>query len=96
MKSQELMKSWEEGSDQEAKWKPFEMCLMNVSLKIWVLWEGSTHGIGGREGVNTIWERLDRAVATTDWLEMFLATNVVHLECGSSDHKPLIIRLKGI
>ena len=45
------MKSWEEGSNQEAKWKPLGMCLMNVSLKIWVLWEGSTHGIGGQEGV---------------------------------------------
>ena len=44
----------------------------------------------------TIWERLDRAVATTNWLDMFPATKVLHLECGSSDHKPLIIRLKGI
>ena len=35
---------------------------------------------------NTIWERLDRAVATTDWIDMFHATKVVHLECGSSDH----------
>ncbi|XP_075650090.1 uncharacterized protein LOC142620636 [Castanea sativa] len=50
-------------------------------------------GIGGG---NTIWERLDCAVATTDWIDMFPATKVVHLECGSSDHKPLIIRLKGI
>ena len=57
------------------------MCLTNVSLKTWVLWEGNTHGIGGRWG-NTIWERLDRAVATTDWIDMFLATKVVHLECG--------------
>ena len=50
----------------------------------------------GMGGGNIIWERLDRAVATTDWLDMFPATKVVHLECGSSDHKPLIIRLKGI
>ena len=45
---------------------------------------------------NTIWERLDRAVATTDWIDMFPTTKVVHLECGSSDHKPLIMQLKGI
>ena len=49
----------------------------------------------GMGGANTIWERLDRAVTTTNWLDMFLATKVVHLECDSSDHKPLIIRLKG-
>ena len=40
--------------------------------------------------------KTDRAVATTDWLDMFPTTKVVHLECGSSDHKPLIIQLKGI
>nr|POE55075.1 hypothetical protein CFP56_26656 [Quercus suber] len=50
----------------------------------------------GMEGGNTIWERLDRAVATTDWIDKFPATKVAHLECGSSDHKPLIIRLKEI
>lgn len=47
-------------------------------------------------GDNTIWERLDRAVATMDWIELFPATKVLHLECGSSDHKHLIILPKGI
>ena len=50
---------------------------------------------GTRRG-NTMWERLDRAVTTADWIDIFPATKVVHLECGSSDHKPLIIQLKGI
>ena len=45
---------------------------------------------------NIIWERLDKAMATTDWIELFLATKVVHLECGSLDHKPIIIMPKGI
>ena len=45
---------------------------------------------------NTMWERLDRAVTIADWIDIFPATKVVHLECGSSDHKPLIIQLKGI
>ena len=44
----------------------------------------------------TIWERLDRAVATMEWLEKFSATKVIHLECGSSDHKPILICLNGI
>ncbi|KAL4609732.1 hypothetical protein ACB092_08G002500 [Castanea dentata] len=50
----------------------------------------------GSRGGNTIWERLDRAAATTDWIEKFPATKVVHLECGSLDHKPIIILPKGI
>ena len=44
----------------------------------------------------TIWERLDRAVATMEWLEKFLATKVIHLECSSSNHKPILICLNGI
>ena len=44
----------------------------------------------------TIWERLDKAVATMDWLDKFPATKVVHLECGSSNHKSIFICLNGI
>ena len=44
----------------------------------------------------TIWERLDKAVATMDWLDKFLATKVVHMECGSSNHKSIVICLNGI
>ena len=50
---------------------------------------------GQRDGY-TIWERLNRAVATIDWLEKFPDTKVVHLECGSSDHKPIVIFPTGI
>ena len=50
----------------------------------------------GSRGGNTIWERLDCAVATTDWIEKFPATKVVHLECGFSNHKPLVILPKGV
>ena len=50
----------------------------------------------GSRGDNTIWERLDKAIATTDWIELFPATKVLHLECRSSDHKHLIILPKGI
>ena len=45
---------------------------------------------------HTMWERLDRAVGTAKWLSMFPATKVVHLECGTSDHKPILIHLLGI
>ena len=36
----------------------------------------------------TVWERLDRVVATTDWLEISRDTKVYHLDVTSSDHKP--------
>ena len=36
-----------------------------------------------------VWERLDRAVASTKWLAKFLDTKVYHLDVPASDHKPL-------
>ena len=50
----------------------------------------------GQGDGNIIWERLDRAIATVEWIEMFPATKVRHFECGSSDHKPILILPKGI
>jgi len=37
----------------------------------------------------SIWERLDRALATNDWLLRFAGTKVQHLTADSSDHSPL-------
>ena len=31
-----------------------------------------------------------------EWLDKFPATKVIHLECGSFDHKPILICLNGI
>ena len=45
---------------------------------------------------NTIWEWLNRAVAIQEWMNLFPATKVLTLECGTSDHKPIIIHLMGI
>ena len=42
----------------------------------------------------TVWERLDRAVATNDWFSMFPNTKVYHLDAITSDHKALLIHLK--
>ena len=50
---------------------------------------------GHGEG-HTKWKRLDRAVGVLEWMDMFLASKVVHLESGSSDHKPFMIYLVGI
>ena len=50
---------------------------------------------GQRDG-HTIWERIDKAVATIDWIEKFPDTKIVHLECGTSDHKPIVIFPSGI
>ena len=43
-----------------------------------------------------IWERLDRALGTTDWFAKYPATKVMVLECGTSDHKPIIIHPYGV
>ncbi|XP_075649758.1 uncharacterized protein LOC142620243 [Castanea sativa] len=41
--------------------------------------------------IYTVWERLDRAVASTEWLLKFPDTKVYHLDVTTSDHKPLWI-----
>lgn len=44
----------------------------------------------------TIWERLDKAVGLHDWLNLFPTTKVCTLECGTLDHKPIVIHPTGI
>ena len=43
-----------------------------------------------------VWERLDRVLGTMDWFENYPATKVVILECGMSDHKPMLIHPCGV
>lgn len=44
----------------------------------------------------TVWEWLDKAIANTKWLSLFIGSFVIHLESAFSDHKPIIIHPKGI
>ena len=43
-----------------------------------------------------VWECLDRALGTMDWFENYPATKVVILECGMSNHKPMLIHPCGV
>ena len=43
-----------------------------------------------------IWERLDRAVSTVEWLDRFPTSKVQSLVYGQSDHSPILILPKGI
>ena len=43
-----------------------------------------------------VWERLDRAVGSVDWYELFSTTCVQTLTCVSSNHNPICICLEGI
>ena len=43
-----------------------------------------------------IWERLDRALDTNDWLLRFAGTHSHHLKSDTSDHSPLWIDMEGI
>lgn len=50
-----------------------------------------THPGGG-----VVWERLDRAVSTVDWFNLFPVTKVKMLVCASSDHSPILVLPEGI
>ena len=56
----------------------------------WYTWQ--KHFFAG----HSIWERLDRALATNDWLLRFVGTKVHHLKLDSSDHSPLWIDMAGL
>ncbi|XP_075665387.1 uncharacterized protein LOC142635056 [Castanea sativa] len=45
----------------------------------------------GRDGEAFVEERLDRAVATTDWCEKFPRAKVHHLSASYSDHDPILV-----
>ena len=44
----------------------------------------------------TIWEQLDRALATIEWFSMFPGIKVQHLDTIVSDHKPIWINPEGM
>ena len=44
----------------------------------------------------SIWERLDRAFCTNDWLQMFAGTRVFHLSSTTSDHVPIWVTPNGL
>ena len=44
-----------------------------------------------RPGDQNVWVRLDRGVASIDWILRFSATRIHHLEAFLSDHKPLLL-----
>ena len=56
----------------------------------WYTWQ--KHFFAG----HSIWERLDRALATNDWLLRFAGTNVHHLKSKSLNHSPLWIDMAGL
>ena len=45
---------------------------------------------------HSLWERLDQALATNDWLVIFVGTKIQHLYANSSDHCPLWINTMGL
>ena len=42
-------------------------------------------------GGGVVWERLDRAVSSAAWYDMFPATKVSTLVCAFSDHSPIMV-----
>lgn len=50
----------------------------------------------GKRDNAMILERLDRAFATSTWLDLFPATQIQYLHSNASDHHPIIIKPEGI
>lgn len=48
------------------------------------------------EDGSSIWERLDRGLATKNWFLRFLGSRAYHLHCDSSDHQPIHIVFSGL
>lgn len=46
----------------------------------------------GREGSAKIKERLDRAVANSDWISLYPSELIEHLRTENSDHMPILIQ----
>ena len=49
----------------------------------------------GRRRGEWIWERLNRGIASYEWLTRFPTKRVKHLNCFTSDHRPLLLFLDG-
>lgn len=48
------------------------------------------------ENGGSIWERLDRGMATSNWFLKFLGIKVHHLHSDSLDHCPIFINFSSI
>ena len=49
----------------------------------------------GRRRGEWIWERLDRGVANYEWLTRFPTSRMKHLNCFTSNHRPILLSLGG-
>ena len=65
---------------------------MPVDLQIWGIAVLTSLGVTCKKGkINRVYLRLDRALATNDWINMFNGTRVLHLVDSTSDHCTLLI-----
>ncbi|XVF71960.1 hypothetical protein PTKIN_Ptkin12aG0082200 [Pterospermum kingtungense] len=55
-------------------------------------WEGPMFTWYKGKGIDMVEERLDRGLATRDWLDLFPCTKERHLISNSSDHSPLLFK----
>ena len=90
-----LMRSHGNRKKEEAEFNPITKCnhsgmsLTNVAS--WIGIPGISIHMTQALSNYTVWERLDKAVATNEWLSIFRGTKVHHIDITCSDHKPLWI-----
>lgn len=49
-----------------------------------------------RQGSTRVWKRLDKAIATAQWLQMYPSDTVTHLLRIASDHCPILISTEAV
>ena len=62
-----------------------------VDSKTWALMDWTTRGAICNKGTERVYLRLDKALATCDWIEKFGDVRVHHLVDSTSDHCALFI-----
>ncbi|WCJ31760.1 hypothetical protein M5689_013220 [Euphorbia peplus] len=73
----------------------FQNCLEDCNL-IDLGWKISEFTwFNRREGNDSIWERLDRAIVDKGWFDIFLTVTVLTLPRICSDHHPILIDTQG-
>ena len=96
LKLLDRMRNWEEQLNPITRCNNLEMWLMSVALWIWALKVQNMTWSRHFKNGNSIWEQLDRCLATNSWFLKFPRMKVYHLRCDSSYHNHIHTVFLGI
>uniref|UniRef100_A0A5B7BGF4 Endonuclease/exonuclease/phosphatase domain-containing protein n=1 Tax=Davidia involucrata TaxID=16924 RepID=A0A5B7BGF4_DAVIN len=81
-------------SRDECQMRDFRKVLDDCGFRDLGFYENRFTWCNRRDGEANILERLDRAIATTDWCQRFFRAKVFHLVSSASDHSPIYVSLR--